>query len=295
MIRESNLKHATTDAERCNGIIRGSMQCNMQRVEGGKFCVFHGGGSVLHKQQERSLYKFRLDQYKNRFETLSDSSAIKNLRDEIAVLRLLVQSRFNQIMNSDDMLMHSSQVSRLVKAIASLGESCAKIETSLDDVMDRQSATDIVASLFNAIPNITQQLFEDTVVLLERFNKSEKSPTLQIQTRWSKDLGTFLTTERVISIRGEIGVLRMILEERLNASITEYDLVINSPQILDNIQDIEKLVLACHRLEASQGILLNTTQAQAFASELITIIGNHVPAADLEAIANTFGAGHESK
>jgi len=198
-----------------------------------------------------------------------------------------VQTRLDSLRDIGAELMdHSTQITKCMRSIASLSETCAKIERALTDVMDQQSATDIVATIFNALDNVSDELLEETTVLLKRFVRHTEKIRYAYQTKWDAKITEYLSLDRVIGIRSEIGVLRIILEERLNRCTEETELVIHSPLILDNVKDIEELVMSCHRLEKAQGILLTDQEAGAFANELITIVGRFAAPAVLEKVAN---------
>jgi chromosome segregation ATPase len=284
------ITRAQTDEERCHAIVAGRRQCHLKRCDGFKWCPVHGGARAIQSKGKRDLYKFRSEQYRGRFAALAGSDHIKNLRDEIAVLRMLLQHRIDYF--EKDLLIDSYQITMLIRSIASLSESCAKIEHSLNDVMDKQSAADIVATMLNALPVVSDDLFEEITRLLSRFDHADEKPqafNLNV-TKWN--IKDFFTTERIISIRSEIGVLRIILEQRLNECHDLQDLLMKSSEILSTVQDIEKLVVSCHRLEKTQGILLNDAESAQFANELIALIGKYVPADQLDKVANEFEAAY---
>lgn len=77
-------------------------------------------------------------------------------------------------------------------------------------------------------------------------------------------------------LRSEIGILRMVLEQRLNQCKDETELVLSSNVISDLVAKIEKLVTSCHKLESSMGQLLDRQQILQFAEVIIKIIGEHV-------------------
>lgn len=78
---------------------------------------------------------------------------------------------------------------------------------------------------------------------------------------------------KIKSLREEIGLLRMLLEERINRCTSDTDLLLQSQAISDLVLKIEKVVASCHRLEGSLGQTLDKQAILQFASEVITIIG----------------------
>jgi hypothetical protein len=74
------------------------------------------------------------------------------------------------------------------------------------------------------------------------------------------------------SLRDEIGLSRMIMEELINRCETNFDLLTNSQKISDMAMKIAVLVEKCHRLEGSMGQLLDKTTVLQIANTFINII-----------------------
>lgn len=99
---------------------------------------------------------------------------------------------------------------------------------------------------------------------------------------WQGRVNEFSEHENVKTLRDEVGVLRMLLENTLRLCKTQTDLLIFSAKIGDLVSKIEKLVTSCHRLETSSGMMLDKSAALHLAGQMVDIIGQHV--ADPEAI-----------
>ena len=74
------------------------------------------------------------------------------------------------------------------------------------------------------------------------------------------------------SLRGEIGILRMMIETRLNQCKDDYDLMLQSAAIAKLVTDANTLVTSCHRIETLTGQLLDKQQLAEFASGVVDII-----------------------
>lgn len=94
--------------------------------------------------------------------------------------------------------------------------------------------------------------------------------------KWRSRLNEKADAEGIKSLRDEIGILRIVLEERLNKCNDAHDLILQSGPISDMIMKIEKVVSSCHKLEGSMGQLLDKQAILQFASKVITILGNHI-------------------
>lgn len=97
------------------------------------------------------------------------------------------------------------------------------------------------------------------------------------------------------SIREEIAILRMLIEERLNACKSNTDLMLNSTAISDMILKVDKLVNSCHRMEDAMGQLLDKQAIFQFADQVVAIISKYVDETKLEGIANEVMAALEKK
>ena len=95
-------------------------------------------------------------------------------------------------------------------------------------------------------------------------------------TKWQARLEQKTLSPNIKSLRDEIGILRMMLEEQLNRCNDPLDLVLQSAAISDLVLKIEKLVTSCHRLENAMGQLLDKAALLQFASEIITILQAHI-------------------
>lgn len=105
--------------------------------------------------------------------------------------------------------------------------------------------------------------------------------------KWQATVDDFADEDQVKSLRGEIGVARMLLETVINRCKDSGDLIIYSGKIGDQIKTIEKLVISCHRLESNLGLLLDKPKVLTLASQIVEIIGRHVKDDDaIAAISN---------
>jgi hypothetical protein len=94
--------------------------------------------------------------------------------------------------------------------------------------------------------------------------------------KWQTRVDQFAEHDQVKSLRAEIGITRMLLEEVINKCETSDQLLMFSGKIADLVTRVEKLVSSCHRIEASTGMLLDKSAALHLASVIVEIISRHV-------------------
>jgi len=95
-------------------------------------------------------------------------------------------------------------------------------------------------------------------------------------TKFKAQLEHFADNRNIKSLRDEIGILRMTLEERLNMCEDTKDLIYQSGPISDLVLKIERVVASCHKLELATGQLLDKQSILNFGGELIGIISDVV-------------------
>lgn len=104
---------------------------------------------------------------------------------------------------------------------------------------------------------------------------------------WQQRLDEFAESEKVKSLRGEIGVLRLLAESILDQCKTKQDLLMYSSKISDLMVKTEKLVRTCDRVDSSVGMLLDRSTALAMGARIVEVIGKHVKEpAIIDAISN---------
>jgi hypothetical protein len=113
--------------------------------------------------------------------------------------------------------------------------------------------------------------------------RSHNSPTVRREAmrtyelgKWNERKNKFADDEKVKSLREEIGILRMMIEEQLKACVTENDLIINSDKISNMVLKLEKLVVSCNTLETKLGLLLDKSAVIQLASVIVEIISEFV-------------------
>lgn len=112
----------------------------------------------------------------------------------------------------------------------------------------------------------------------------EKAKNAYRLSKWQGRVNEFAEDSEVKSLRGEIGITRMLLEEIVNQCTDTTSLMMYSGKIADLVTRIEKLVSACHRLEERTGMLLDKGAALHLAGVIVEIIAEFV--SDEEAIDN---------
>lgn len=78
------------------------------------------------------------------------------------------------------------------------------------------------------------------------------------------------------SLRGEIALLRSLIESRMNMIESEAELVAAMPMLKDSFIAVEKLVTACHNMDVKLANLLDKQTLISLAQDIIKIIDTEV-------------------
>ena len=78
------------------------------------------------------------------------------------------------------------------------------------------------------------------------------------------------------SLTDEIGILRVLMEERLNQCENATDLMMQSHTIGDLAMKIEKLVVSCVKIESNLSSTMDKASLLQFASQVVGIISDNV-------------------
>jgi hypothetical protein len=141
------------DPDRCQGIVQGGPnagQCYYKAVAGSKFCPMHCGRSA-HESKKNELKNYQLRQYRDRVGDLANSSAIKDLREEIGIVRMVLETLLNQCDNANKLIMYTGQISNLVAQVTKLVQVCQSIEERNNNLLDRKVVIVIADSLVTLV------------------------------------------------------------------------------------------------------------------------------------------------
>lgn len=144
------------DPDRCQGITAMGQCQNKVSVPGGKYCSMHGGAIELRAQEKANLNRYRLSKFQSQYEKHLSQPEVKSLRDEIAILRMMLEERLNSCTGSSDLVIASGPISDLIGKIEKVVVSCHKLELAADQMLDKarlfQIADQVVKAVGKYIP-----------------------------------------------------------------------------------------------------------------------------------------------
>lgn len=151
------------DPRRCQRVTNMG-QCRMIAVEGSKYCYAHGGEHTLKAERKSDLRNYRLTQWKGRIQEFGDSKEIKSIRDEVGILRLLMETRLNACHDATDLLLQSATICQLVERIERVVVSCHKLESQMGSLLDKQAIIKIASKMVDVISGCINDLVDQNII-----------------------------------------------------------------------------------------------------------------------------------
>jgi len=145
------------DPSRCQHVIPTTGQCRNKAVEGSSYCPAHGGNKAYQAKQKSELRNYRLTQFKARIQELGNSEEILSLKDEVGILRLLIEEKINRCTNTNELLLVSGPLGDLIMKVERVVESCNRLESRLGNFLDRAK----ILTFAQTIVQIVSQYIQD--------------------------------------------------------------------------------------------------------------------------------------
>ncbi|MHA2063706.1 MAG: hypothetical protein ACXABY_04905 [Candidatus Thorarchaeota archaeon] len=126
-------------------------QCRNLCVDSGNRCMVHGGNKQLQSQELKSLNNFRLGKWQAHIERHAGDSDIKSLRNEIGILRVMIEERLMKCKDATDLIMQSTAISDLVMKVDRVVTSCHKLEGSMGQLLDKSALLQFASQIIDVI------------------------------------------------------------------------------------------------------------------------------------------------
>lgn len=168
------LEHCDAEDENCCDTCRrvsNKTGVYYRAVEGTRFCSRHGAESSLNSQKLAAASMYRLQRWQARMREFTQADGVKSLRDEVGILRVLLEEMINRCDSPDKLLMFSARIAQLTQDIGRLVISCDRLERSLGQNMDKPTALRFASKIVDiidkyvkdpeALDNISRDILEE--------------------------------------------------------------------------------------------------------------------------------------
>lgn len=141
------------DPLRCQAITHIG-QCQNQKTEHSAYCPVHGGNKAEDRVAAESIRNFRLTKWQARIQNYADSPVVKSLREEIGILRMILEETLQKCENESDLVLQSQHISDLVMKIEKVVASCQILETKTGSVLDKNLLTRVAEEWIKIISEL---------------------------------------------------------------------------------------------------------------------------------------------
>lgn len=164
--------------DRCQSVTKNG-QCWHTRVEGSDYCGMHGGNRAGQAAAKKSANLYQLKQFQHRVGSFATNPKVKGLREDIGILRMLLETTMNQCNDQADLIMFSPKISELVMKIEKVVSSAHRLESNMGELLDKMAAMqlgeEIVQIISGGITDYTQKI----VALVPEAQKAKVQEILQ--------------------------------------------------------------------------------------------------------------------
>jgi hypothetical protein len=162
MALDTSIKRCEADSpNRCQALGAQGSQClnEAMRLSDGTFaknCSFHGGVDEENKKSTHRQNMYRLAKFGERVKDFASHNQVKGLRDEIGILRMVLEERLNRCQDNDELILSSNVIGDLVLKIERLVTSCHKLEASMGQLLDRQQIIQFAEAVVKVVADHIQ-------------------------------------------------------------------------------------------------------------------------------------------
>lgn len=152
-------------SERCEGTVQ-TGQCPYIKINNTNFCPMHGYNTSEIVRAENIKRNYRLNRWQERVNSFADSDLIKSLREEIGILRMIMEEILNKCEDATDILMMSQRISDVAMKIEKLVVSCDKLEGRMGMLLSKRAVVQLAGEYVQIIsthvtdPDIIEQISE---------------------------------------------------------------------------------------------------------------------------------------
>jgi len=144
---------------RCDFIIKSTgLQCQNTRCPPSTRCPLHGANKQIEAAERKSLNMYRLAKFQARVNELKEHNDVKSLRNEIGILRMILEEKMNRASNESELILMAGPLSDLVMKIEKLVSSCQRLENSLGNLLDKQQMKNIASQLMQTLSEVVDTL-----------------------------------------------------------------------------------------------------------------------------------------
>lgn len=156
-------------------------QCPFLAEGDTKNCLRHQGGN---KTTNASVRKYMVAKWQESINFQADHPEIKNMNEDIGILRMLVKARLESCTDDTMLNMNAGPLINLIEKISVVNDKWHKIQMQTNTVMDKNQALDFI----NKLSNIVGESLADLPDATDRLKKIADQMYSELQQRTSYSL-----------------------------------------------------------------------------------------------------------
>ena len=143
-------------------------------MPGSKFCPLCGGINVETLEEKANRNNYRIAKWKTRLLEFSDNEHISSLREEVGLLRIMIEERMNICKDSTDLMFQSQSISDLIMKVEKVVTSCQRLENTLKTTLNKQGAIQLAQEFITIIsnnindPETIEQISNELLLIISR-------------------------------------------------------------------------------------------------------------------------------
>jgi len=126
-------------------------RCMNAKMPGSDYCPAHGGNRGFTKFVKERKRLYDVQQYRAKLNDLQDHEEANSFREEIAVLRMALETRLRHCKEDYDLMLHSGILCQLVQAIEKALIQANKLEIALGKHLSEEQALGWVTEVIEIV------------------------------------------------------------------------------------------------------------------------------------------------
>lgn len=153
------------DPERCQGMLRSRGahvgQCTFKAIPGTQHCHYHRTTGSVGVERRKELNNYRLEKWRERVGELANNDALKNLNEEIGILRITLESILNRCSDASELELNANKIGDLILKIEKLVTSCQRLEQQTGHMLGKSQVITLAGRLSEIVEKVISENVKD--------------------------------------------------------------------------------------------------------------------------------------
>jgi hypothetical protein len=120
-------------------------QCAEEALEGCRYCSLHT--HIDPERHQKRLYNLLKYKYRTRYEQIGEHEALRSLRDEVAISKMMLEETLNSIQNDSEFMASRAELAQQLATVEKLVASMLKMEVSLGTLISKPTLVKIAGEI----------------------------------------------------------------------------------------------------------------------------------------------------